>query len=110
MSGHHDAHADSEQMGGQTADPAAGSTVFVGVVGTLIVVAIVIALEAVWYVAQRGEDVVKRENQAYTPRVELERAQQGWLEEYGQDAETGAVKIPIDVAMEATVRELQSKQ
>lgn len=87
-------------------DPKASGTLVAAVIGALAVIAIVIALEAFYVTAQEGER--GRKVVAAVPE-ELIRVQAGQLEKLNGyrmvDAARGVVAVPIDRAVELTVRD-----
>ena len=92
---------------GQTDDPSSSSTVIIGVVGTVLLFVVVIWLQAIFNKELQSERLSKQ----VLPRVvsldDFEAGQQAVLHGYGWvDSEKGVVHIPIERAMELTVREL----
>jgi hypothetical protein len=88
-------------------DPKSSSVVYVGVVGTLVVLIIVILLEALFYHQEYQQEVVKNLDVQFEGLV-TRRAQQQerlvapprWI-----DRDKGIVQIPIDRAMELVIKE-----
>ncbi|MBK9119893.1 MAG: hypothetical protein IPM18_09890 [Phycisphaerales bacterium] len=94
--------------GAETPDPSAGTTLWVGLIGTVLLLAIVLFAQYLYLHAQRLEDEDKL--YARQPREILDlRARQSetlfqprWLDE-----EAGRVRIPITQAMAAYAKEVK---
>lgn len=92
---------------GQTDDPSSSSTFLVGIVGAVLLFVCVVWLQAIFNEELQAERRAKQ----VLPRVasldDFRARQDASLHGYGwTDSEAGAVRIPIDRAMELTVREL----
>jgi len=92
---------------GQTDDPRSSSTVLVGLVGTILLFVVVVWLQVIFNEELQAE----RNTKQVAPRVvsldDFKAQQQATLHSYGWvDQENGVTHIPIERAMELTVREL----
>jgi hypothetical protein len=86
-------------------DPKASSTVVIGVVGALVLVVIVIALQALYYRAEQAEVVRKVYQAAPEEWSRLRAEQEARLHAYRWvDKQKGVVAVPIDRAIELLVR------
>ena len=92
-------------------DTKAGSIVAVGLVGTLFLVVVVVALEALYFHVAETERIRKVVQAPYT---ELRRVQAEQLERLNGaravEGRPGVVTIPIDRAMERIVEEGASRR
>ena len=89
----------------QDGDPSTAPVVYVGVVGTLITVVVILAVQALYYRAQSLETQQKLDGPATATPVDS-RTQPGgyrWI-----DRENGVVGIPVEQAMKLTIKELQA--
>jgi hypothetical protein len=98
-----------EITGGDTSDPKASTTVYVGVIGTILFLAVVLFAQALFQNAQWLED----QRKVYAPRnprlLEVQTQQLGTLNGYRLvSAAEGRVTIPIDRAIELVLPELKS--
>jgi hypothetical protein len=86
-------------------EPKSGLVAVVGMVSAILLVAVILLLQAVYYRAQEKEDLAKAV--MVPPEAQMLRAQQlGQLQGYRVvDPQGGIVAIPIDRAMELLVRE-----
>lgn len=92
-------------------DPSALPTVVLGIVGAVLVLIIVIALETLYYGAQQGEDRRKFVNQPSAELQSLQAEQQEQLNGYRWvDQAKGTVAIPIDRAMQLAARDLNASR
>ncbi len=91
-------------------DPAVGPVVMAGVVGTLIVVAIVIALVGLYY--RTSDEFAQRVNQQ--TNADLQQLRAGQLARLNTarwvDKQRGVVAVPIERAIELTARELAASR
>jgi hypothetical protein len=86
-------------------DPKSSTTVVIGVVGTLVLVLIVIALQALYYRAEQAEVERKVYEAAPEEWSRLRAEQESRLHAYRWvDREQGVVAVPIDRAIELLVR------
>jgi len=90
-------------------DPRSGSTLFVGAVGVIVTIVIVLALQVLYYRTTQSE-AYRKVVQRGTEEVRAAREEQGQrLEGYRWiDAEQGVVAIPIERAMDLIVEEHQA--
>lgn len=98
---------DPQKEQGQRDDPNSLSTFVIGIVGAILLFVIIVWLQAVFNQELKAE----RQAKQVLPRIEslddFRAKQQAVLHGYGWvDPEAGVVHIPIDRAMELTVREL----
>lgn len=88
-------------------DPSAAPTIAFGILGAVLVLVIIIAVQALYYSEQKREDI--RKSVAPAPE-ELTRLRAEQLEQIHSyrwvDQTKGIVAIPIERAMELTAREL----
>ncbi|MBI2840052.1 MAG: hypothetical protein HYX75_17190 [Acidobacteria bacterium] len=90
-------------------DPSAYGTIVVGFVGAILTVAIIIGLQALFYSVEQEENLQKVYSQSAEELARLRAEQLELLNSYRWiDREKGIVGIPIDRAMEMTVRELNA--
>lgn len=90
-------------------DPKASATVLVGIVGTILVFAIIVALQALYYHVEETEAYRKGSGQFSNTQTQLRAQQEADLQSYGWiDRDKGIVRVPIDVAMDLVVRESQT--
>lgn len=88
-------------------DPNAGPTLAYGIVGAVLVFVMAVGLQALFYSEQRHELDRKVVSKAPEPLVRLAAEQQEKLHSYRWvDARAKVVAIPIDRAMELTIRDL----
>ena len=95
---------------GADADPPSGATSLIGVVGTIIIIAIVLGLEALYYFSaaeERKEKVYQRE---YQTRTALHAEQVANLNRFRLDRDTGRAEIPIELAKDLVLKELKSSK
>lgn len=90
-------------------DPTAGSTMYVGLVGTIIFVLTIIYLQALYYNAEE-QSRIEKVIEAPVPALENNRAQQkAWLTrpsyEHVYNNNAGRVTIPIDEAADKLLAE-----
>lgn len=91
-------------------EPNAAMILVVGLVGFILVFAIVVGLQAVYYQAEDDQNATKVISQAPEELSRLRSQQQEQLNTYRWiDQKTGVVGIPIDRAMEIIVRESKVK-
>lgn len=81
------------------------ATVVVGVLGVLVTGLIILGLEVVYYKAEKREYQRKVIDVEPAQLRSVEARQLEKLQDYGLDAETGRVTIPIERAMERVVAE-----
>jgi hypothetical protein len=92
-------------------DPDARSTLYVGVVGVVLLVVTVVGLTAIFNHVVAEERYKKETLVRPAARLLYEADQAGKLTDYGWvDQTTGVVQLPIDRAMELVVRERQSSE
>jgi hypothetical protein len=101
------AHEHSHTEPGQRDDPNSLSTFVIGIVGSILLFVIIVWLQAIFNEELEAERMAKQ----VLPRVEslddFRARQQAVLHGYGwADPEARVVHIPIERAMELTVREL----
>lgn len=90
-------------------DPDPFATVYVGIVGTILLIFCILALQAAYYNLDAAEAQRKIFSQPPVELMELRAGQQHNLTTYGWvDRDKGIVRIPIDRAIELTVQELAS--
>lgn len=95
----------------QTDDPRASSTALVGVVGVFLLVIIVVWLQAMFNKELQDERLAKQVKPRVASLDEFRARQDAKLRSYGWvDRERGTVFIPIERAMEITVRELSDER
>jgi hypothetical protein len=99
-------HADTPGAGD---DPKPSTTVVVGVIGTILTLAVVLIAQVIFYNMDRIED----QRKLYAPRpaeiTDLQANQLGQISEYRIiDKETGRVAVPIDRAIELYAAEMES--
>jgi hypothetical protein len=88
-------------------DPHAGPTLAYGILGAVLVFVITVGLQALFNSEQRRELDRKVVSKAPEALVRLAAEQQEKLHSYRWvDAKAGVVAIPIDRAMELTIRDL----
>ena len=95
---------------GADADPPSGATSLIGVVGTIIVIALVLGLEALYYFsasAERKEKVYERE---YQTRAALHTEQIANLNRFRLERDSGKAEIPIEVAKDLVLKDLKSSK
>ena len=90
-------------------DPRAGSTLLVGLIGTILLLAVVVLAQVLFYNVQQMEDQTK----LYAPRPQaLLQAQAEQLAQINTyryvNQKDGIVAIPIDRAIELYVAEMKS--
>jgi hypothetical protein len=91
---------------GQGGDPKAALTLVTVLVGAILVFAIIVALQAFFYRSEEAERAVKVYAVVPEELARLRAVQQEQLNTYRWvDAEHGVVALPIDRAMELTVRD-----
>jgi hypothetical protein len=103
--GHADPNARFHTARGAEADPPGVSTSFIGLVGVLVLVVVVLGLETLFYYTSNRENQTKLYEARYADRVHLQQTQREQLAKYGMDPQTGKVQIPIERAMELVVPE-----
>jgi len=87
-------------------DPSAASTIYVGVVGTLLLAAIIYWLTAVYHRTATEEAFVKQVLPAPAEREAVKAAEADKLSSYGWVSQPdGVARIPIERAMELVVSE-----
>jgi hypothetical protein len=92
-------------------DPRTLPTVVFGIVGALLVLLIVIALETLYYGAEQGEEKRKVIDEAPAELENVQAQQEDELHGYRWvDQAKGIVAIPIDRAMEVEARDLNAAQ
>lgn len=98
---------DIHTAGGSTDDdPDAASTVFIGIVGTLLLVTVVVALQGLYEHATRVELDRKVVSEAPLELRDLQSKQLAILNDYRWvDPKAGVAGIPIERAMELVVQE-----
>jgi len=90
-------------------DPSAVPTVVLGIVGGVLLLILVVALETLYYGAQQQEVNRKVVNQPVEELQGVRASQLEQLNSYGwTDQVKGAVAIPIERAMELTARDLNA--
>lgn len=98
-------------MGIKNGDPNASMTLLVGIVGTIIVFAIIVGLQALYNRVEETENYNKIYSQAPEELSRVRAEQQELLNSYRWiDRDKDVVGIPIDRAMELTERELAAPQ
>jgi hypothetical protein len=96
-----------EKMEQRNDDPNAWPTAVFGIIGACLVFVMTVGLQALFYVEQRHEIDRKVTNQAPEAVTRLAAEQQEKLHSYRWvDARAGIAAIPIDRAMELTIREI----
>ncbi len=90
-------------------DPHSGTTLIVGLISVILLLAIIVAAQVLFYGAQRIED----ESKLYAPQpqelLELQSQQLAEISGYKViDKQTGRVAIPIERAIEIYAREVQT--
>jgi hypothetical protein len=89
-----------EDIGGFTDDPKAAGIIFSGVVGTLVLVVTILALQALVYQYEASENQTKNLDQQWTDRLHRTAAQEANLQRYRWvDKDKGVAGIPIDDAI-----------
>lgn len=109
MSSHGHAPTKFHTARGAEADPSGGPTVFAGVVGVLVLVASIFALEALFHYKAQGDVQSKVYEANYQERLARQQAQQESLARYTIDKKTGTATIPIDRAMDLVVQDLSRR-
>ncbi len=90
-------------------DPKASSTVVVSIVGTILLLAIVVFAQVLFYSGQRFEDERKRYAPPPAELTQLQSEQLAQITTYRRPpTPDGPYAIPIDRAMELVVAELKS--
>lgn len=85
-------------------------TFFVGLIGTVILVLIVVGLQTWFYAYEKDELQEKVYSQEYAELASLVKTQEENLKTYRWiDPASGIVSIPIDLAMERVVQESGSR-
>ena len=93
------------------ADPDTSATIVVGVVGAIVVFAIIVALQALFYNVEASETVSKVYSVAPEQYSRLRADQLETLNSYRWiDRKNGVVGIPIDRAMELVVQEARARE
>ena len=96
-------------MAQRTDDPSATPTAIVSVVFTILVVAIVIGLQALYGWAEHKTVADKVLNTPATAKNRVFAEQRQGMSDYGwADRDAGVVEIPIDRAMELVTDELNA--
>lgn len=91
---------------GTDQDLDAGTIWYTVIVGTIITILVIYLLKAMFYKADREEIMAKTYGVPYSELEELRAGQAGQLDGYEWlDSRFGRVTMPIDQAMELTVRE-----
>lgn len=87
-------------------DPRASSTVVIGVIGALVLFLIVVALQAVYYRAERAESLDKVYRAVPEELTRVRNEQMGRLHTpRWVDRAQGVVAIPVEDAMDLVVEE-----
>lgn len=85
-------------------DPRSSSTVWVGAIGGLLLVVLILGLTLVFYRWEGAEQAVKGPRAGGERLAALEAAQAAQLADYAWvDAERGILRMPIDAAMARVV-------
>jgi len=106
---HHDPYATDYLV--DDGDPDARSTLYVGVVGAVLLVIIIVGLTAIFNRVVADERYAKETLVEPAARLLYEADQAGKLTDYGWVDETnGVVQIPIERAMELVVRERSTSE
>jgi hypothetical protein len=88
-------------------DPNVQLSALVGILGSILLFVIIVGLQALFYKMQEDELRLKVYTQPYEELRRLDAEQLEDLNSYGWvDQQAGIAHIPIDRAMELTVREL----
>jgi hypothetical protein len=94
-----------------SSDPDTSATIVVGVVGAIVVFAIIVALQALFYRTETRETVSKVYSVVPEQYSRLRAEQLETLNSYRWiDKKNGVVGIPIDRAMELVVQEAQARE
>ncbi len=81
-------------------DPKSSSTAWVGAIGGLILLLLILGLQLVFQRWEGEEEASKRGRAGGERLAALEAAQRAQLEGYGEiDAERGVLRMPIEAAM-----------
>ena len=94
---------------GGSSDPKAASTLVVGLIGTILLLAVIVLAQVMFYNVQQMEDQAK----LYAPKpkelLQVQAEQLAKISTYRYVNETdGIVAIPIDRAIEIVVAEMKS--
>lgn len=89
----------------QGGDPSTAPVVYMGVVGTIITVVVILSVQALYYRGQSAENQRKMDGPSTTTLVDSQTQPGGyrWI-----DREKGVVGIPVERAMELTIKEHQA--
>jgi hypothetical protein len=99
----------TEQEEERLGDPSTSSLVMVGIVGTIIVIAIVFALQALFNKEDYEETRRKIYDVTYFEVRDLKNDQTNRLHQWSWvDRQAGAVQMPVDLAMQRVVADLKS--
>lgn len=90
-------------------DPQSSSTVIVGIIGSILLLAIIVFAQALFYNAQRFEESRKALPGAPPELTDLQARQLGEINAYHYvNKAAGIVAVPIDRAIELYVTELKT--
>ena len=88
-------------------DPNVQLSALVGILGSILLFVIIVGLQALFFKMQEDELRLKVYSQPYEELRSLDAQQLEELNSYGWvDQQAGVTQIPIDRAMELTVREM----
>lgn len=92
-------------------DPNVQLSALVGILGSILLFVIIVGLQALFFKMQEDELRLKVYSQPYEELRSLDAQQLEELNSYGWvDQQAGVTQIPIDRAMELTVRELSENR
>ncbi len=98
-----------QQLDADQGDPHASTIVYGGVVGTLIVIALIIALQAMYYKVERAATVEHVYGNAYSDVTELNLQQQARLNSLGWTSdEKKLVRLPIERGLTLALSEINA--
>jgi hypothetical protein len=102
-----DAHGNP--LDGMGDDPKGSTTLYIGIGGSLHLIAIIIAVAAIFYYQMQRENQRKLYDQSWPEVAKLKAAQNAEISSYRWiDRDKGVVGIPIEQAMELVVSEAKS--
>ena len=92
-------------------DPNVPASAVVGIVGAVLLFAIIVGLQGLFYSMEQAEIARKTADDPYEPLKRLDADQRGLLNSYGWvDQQTRTVHIPIHRAMELVVEASQTAE
>lgn len=91
-------------------DPRTSSTLLVSLIGTILLLAVIVLAQVMFYDVQRVEDITKVEQAEPQALLQLQAEQLAQITTYRiVDAKEGIVAVPIDRAIELYVADVKSQ-